>query len=132
MNDDSWTKISFFSLPRTLKKEGATPESFVEEDLDDPDGLLEKDDVKEKVIAAITNASASGGAKKKKVKTEGVYDNNPFIARIKRNVEAHTKEDEDEPPSKRLKLAEQKEVKLFEQFNKMTIDELKDFMRYVF
>lgn len=127
----SWTRVSCFALPRNLKREGATPSSFVEEDLDDPNGVLDNEEIREKVIADITSASGSGGGsvKKKKVKGEEIEEN-PFIARIKRNAEVLSKEDEDEPPSKRIKKAERKEVKLYERFKKMTIEELKDFMRW--
>eukprot|EP00547_Thalassionema_nitzschioides_P006417 CAMPEP_0194201218 /NCGR_PEP_ID=MMETSP0156-20130528/1541_1 /TAXON_ID=33649 /ORGANISM="Thalassionema nitzschioides, Strain L26-B" /LENGTH=473 /DNA_ID=CAMNT_0038926351 /DNA_START=79 /DNA_END=1500 /DNA_ORIENTATION=+ len=123
----SWHHICCFALPRALKREGATPSSFVEEDLDDPNGVFDEEGNREKVITAIT--AGGGGAKKKKVKAEE-KEGNTFIARIKRNSEVISKEDEDDPPSKRIKKEERKEVQLYEKLNKMTTEELKDFMRW--
>lgn len=122
----SWHKIGCFTLPRALKKEGATVESFVVEDLTDADGLLEEH--KDEVIAAIE----AGSAAKKKSPVKKESGNTPFGI-IKRNFEAIQNADDEDRPAKRSKLndVEQQQVDLYEEYKSHNADELKDYMRYV-
>lgn len=109
-----------------MKKEGATVESFVVEDLTDADGLLEEH--KDEVIAAIE----AGSAAKKKSPVKKESGNTPFGI-IKRNFEAIQNADDEDRPAKRSKLndVEQQQVDLYEEYKSHNADELKDYMRYV-
>lgn len=123
-----------FSLPRAMQKEGATAESFAAEDLDDPDGLF--DEHKDEIIAAIESKGDAKTPKKKK-DDSAIDMATTMIGAIKRNYEAvqnAAAAADDDRPAKKVKLSseQQKEVELYEAFTKMTSDEIKDFLRYVY
>mmetsp|Transcript_2636 Transcript_2636/g.3029 ORF Transcript_2636/g.3029 Transcript_2636/m.3029 type:complete len:483 (+) Transcript_2636:35-1483(+) len=124
----SWNCLSCFILPRNLKRGGVTPISFVEDNLNDPDDILGNH--MEEVITAIT-VNSSGGARKNKTNKED-SSVNKFLTSVKRNSEALAN-DSTEQPCKRVKKMskmEKKEAELYDDLKRMTIDQLKDYLRW--
>jgi len=128
----SWNHAKCFNLPKAMQKEGATAESFVAEDLDDPDGIF--DEHKDEIIEAI---EAKGVSAPKNKKASAADDDNTMLGAIKRNYEtvqasAAAADDGEDRPAKKIKLSndEHKEVVLYETFSKMNAEELKDFLRW--
>jgi hypothetical protein len=128
----SWNHIKCFTFPKALQKEGATVESFLSEDLDDPDDLIEEH--REEIMEGIE----SKAAKKTPVK-KAAADSSTMLGKIKRNyqaVEGAAADDDDneDRPAKKAKLSasEKEEVELYETYMSKNAEELKDYMRYVF
>ncbi|KAI2489577.1 NAD+ ADP-ribosyltransferase [Fragilaria crotonensis] len=119
----SWNHIKCFSLPRALKQQGITIESFVLDELKDPDGLL--DEHSDEIIAEL---ESKGSAKKTPKK---VVDSSTMLGKIKRNY-AESMDDEEDRPAKKTKLSktEKEEVELYEIYKNKNADELKDYMRW--
>jgi len=99
----------------------------VEDNLNDPDDILGNH--MEEVITAIT-VNSSGGARKNKTNKED-SSVNKFLTSVKRNSEALAN-DSTEQPCKRVKKMskiEKKEAELYDDLKRMTIDQLKDYLR---
>ena len=127
----SWNHVKCFGLPRKLKQEGATIESFVTEELNDPEGLLEAHS--DEIIAQMESKGAAAKMAHKK-ESDQTSSTNTMLGIIKRNYKMESVDDEDDRPSKKAKLlsdAEKKEVELYAIYKQKTLDELKDYMRYV-
>jgi hypothetical protein len=127
----SWTHVKCFGLPRKLKQEGATIESFVTDDLNDPEGLL--GDHADEIIAEIESKGAAAKTAHKK-DPDQASSTNTMLGIIKRNYKMENVDDEEDRPSKKTKLlsdAEKEEVELYALYKQKTLDELKDYMRYV-
>ena len=125
----SWNHVKCFGLPRKLKQQGATIESFVTDDLNDPEGLLV--DHADEIIAQMESKGA--GAKTAQMKDpDRISSTNTMLGIIKRNYKMENVDDDDDRPSKKAKLlsdAEKEEVELYAIYKQKTLDELKDYMR---
>ena len=96
-------------------------EGFVDEHLGDPDGLLDEDETRREVEAAI-----SSKAPRKSEVAPPPPDS--FFATVKRHAED---DPSGEPEAKKPKLSEEEQhyIEVYNHYKNMSVDELKDYMR---
>lgn len=131
-----WFKVPCFTLPRKLKQQGITEETFVESHLEDnsEDHVLSDDAIVATIVKQIATKPKAANSKKAGVKRE----TNVLIATLKRNSEILLREEDaekdDGPATKKLKSSlsstDHLHASAYLEYVTLKVDDLKDFLRW--
>lgn len=115
----SWTHPKCFNLPRKLKQEGVTAESFVEDTLrddtanDQDTGVLQDPQKVQEIIADIEYTKPRASAKKKKRGEEGYEPPaDGTVAKLKEMRESMREGGQGQPPAKKPKFSQEDMAKV--------------------